>query len=148
MSLPIRLGRPSDMAFVVHSWVHSHEGAQPFKGCSHEHYKVEMTRAVRRLCDKAELRIAYDPKDDDGIVGYACFTGRELHYLYVKKDFRDVLKPEHLLADVKIDSFTFVGRHLQDALDGFRGSHWEVDPDGNRHWKAPPGWRYTPRITI
>jgi hypothetical protein len=148
VSLPIRLGRPSDMAFVIDSWTKSYEGGPPYRGCSFEHYRTDMTKAIRRICDKAELRVAYDPKDDDHLVGYACFTGRELHYLYVKKDFRAEVTPEHLLRDAQIDSFTFGGRHIQDALDGFRGAHYETDPEGKRHWKPPSGWRFTPRITL
>jgi hypothetical protein len=148
MTLPIRLGRAADMAFVISSWLHSYEGGPPFRGTPYEHYKAEMTRAIRRLCDRAELRVAYDPKDDDHIVGYAAFTGSELHYLYVKKNFRAELTPEHLLSNVKLDAFTFRGRHMQDALEGFRGCTYTKDDKGETTWHPPTGWRYTPRITI
>lgn len=136
------------MAFVIDSWTKSYEHGAPFKGCSYEHYKTEMTRAIRRICDKADLHVAYNPHDDDHIVGYACFTEKELHYLYVKKDFRDAVKPEHLLKGITIDSYTFGGRTMQDMLAGYKGSTYDTDPEGHKHWKPPTGWRFTPRITI
>jgi hypothetical protein len=107
-----------------------------------------MTRAIRRLCEKAELRVAHNPQDDDHIVGFACFTKSELHYLYVKKDFRAELKAEHLLAGVPLDSYTFLGRYMQDALDGYQGAGWDAPAGQSRQWKGPKGWRFTPRITI
>ena len=114
------------MAFVVDAWKRSFEDAPSVKGCEPEHYKAEMTRAIRRLCAHGTVRIACDPTDEDAIVGFAAFTGPELHYVYVKQPFRKMGIARMLLDGVAITRYTFRSRQA----------------------RPPSGWRYTPRFTI
>ena len=109
MKLRIRLAKPDDMAFVVDAWKRSYEGAPAVKGADREHYRIEMTRAIRRLCDRAEVRVACDPADEDTLVGFAAFTrsasgAAELHYIYVKKDFRGHGIARDLLEGVRVQT--------------------------------------------
>lgn len=119
------------MAFIIDAWKRSFEGAPAVRGADREHYRVEMTRAIRRLCERATVRVACDPNDEDTLVGFCAFTSpdpdhAELHYAYVKKDFRGIGVMRELTNGVPITAFTF------------------KTPD----FRAPASWRFTPRFTI
>jgi GNAT superfamily N-acetyltransferase len=118
------------MAFVIDAWKRSFEGAPAVRGCDREHYRREMTLAIRRLCDRAQIRIATAPDDDDHLLGFAAFTttddGAELHYVYVKQDFRKMGIARKLLADLKVNAVTFLSTTA----------------------RLPKGWAYKPRFTI
>jgi GNAT superfamily N-acetyltransferase len=126
VTLRIRLAKPDDMAFVIDAWRRSYEDAPAVRGAEREWYRIEMTRAIRRLCDKAEVRVACDPEDEDTMVGFVAFTGDELHYAYTKKDFRGMGVSRQLLEGVPITAYTFRSNNA----------------------RPPQGWRYTPRFTI
>ena len=130
MTFPIRAARDGDMAFILDAWRKSYEGAPAVRGSDREHYRVEMTRTIRRLCDRGEVRIAVSPDDDDHLLGFAVFTraddGAELHYVYVKQTFRGMGVAKALLADVPVRSFTFLSNTA----------------------RPRKGWRYTPRHSI
>jgi GNAT superfamily N-acetyltransferase len=126
MTLRVRLAKPDDMGFVLDAWRRSYEGSPAVRGCEREHYRIEMTRAIRRLCDRAEVRIACDPADEDTIVGFVAFTGNELHYAYTKQDFRGMGVAKQLLEGAHIDAYTFRSNNA----------------------RPPAGWAYKPRFTI
>lgn len=126
MTLRIRAAKPEDTSFVLDAWRRSFEDAPAVRGADREHYRIELTRAIRRLLDKAECRVACDPEDEDTIVGFAAFTGDELHYVYVKKDFRGMGVARQLLDGLSVAAYTFRSNNA----------------------RPPQGWRYTPRFTI
>lgn len=131
MSLAIRAATPADMGFVHHAWRASFfEASLAVRGADREHYRAEMERVVARLCKSGEVRVACDPKDADTVVAFAAFTRRgdvaELHYIYVKKDFRGHGIARDLLRDVKVTSYTFKTPAV----------------------RPPKGWAFTPRFTI
>lgn len=139
MTLPIRPARESDHAFVVDAWKRSYEGAAAVKHCDPGHYRTELGRAIQRvirgslsnMCGTPVVRVAYDPKDDDHLVGFACFSqsqadSAELHYIYVKRDFRGQGIARALLEGVPIKAYTF------------------LSPTA----RPRKGWRFTPRFTI
>lgn len=126
MTLRIRPAKPDDMAFVLDAWRRSYEDAPAVRGADREHYRIEMTRAIRRICDHAEVRVACDPSDEDTLVGFVAFTGGELHYAYVKKDFRGMGVAKQLLSEVPVVAYTFRSNNA----------------------RPPQGWRFTPRFTL
>lgn len=145
--LPIRPMKQSDRAFVEGAWLRTFEGAPAVRGADREHYKTEMLRAIRRLLDRATVRVACDPLEEDSIVGWAAYTGREFHYGLVKDTFRSHCDLAYILAGVDLDAYTFRGRHIEHALVGVSGC--EYTPDGEHFkWTPPKGWRFTPRFTI
>lgn len=150
MTMPFRLRpmRPSDRALVAHSWRASYEGAPAVRGADRDHYRAEMIKTVDRLLDKAQVRVACDPEDEDTIVGWVAFTGREFHWAYVKDAFRNECKVPDLLEGVPIDAYTFRGREIERALLGLDGCEYKTDPKGSVVWSPPRGWRFTPRFTI
>ncbi len=130
MTFPVRTARDGDMAFIVMSWKNSFEGAAAVACCDREHYRIEMTKTIRRLCDNAIVRVATSPDDDDHLLGFAAFTktdaGAELHYCYVKADFRGMGIAKALLRDVDVKTYTFRSKNA----------------------RPHKGWAYTPRFTI
>ncbi len=126
MSIIVREARPNDTAFIIDAWKRSYEGAPAVRGADRDHYRHEMTKAIRRLCDRCVVRIACDSSDEDTIVGFAAFTGGELHYIYVKKDFRGMGIARTLLVGLPIQTYTF------------------STPVARPH----KGWAFTPRFTI
>jgi GNAT superfamily N-acetyltransferase len=93
----IRLGRPSDLAFVVDSWVkRGHERGERLR---------EATARVRALLARHDsvLRVACLPDDSDAILGWAVITAKpphKLHYVYVRKEARKQGIARTLLAGV------------------------------------------------
>jgi len=126
MSLCVRAAGPDDLAFVIDAWRRSYEDAPAVRGAEREHYRTEMTRAIRRLLDRAECRVACDADDPDTIVGFAAFTGDELHYCYTKKDFRGIGVARQLLEGAPITAYTCRSNNA----------------------RPPAGWAYRPRFTI
>jgi hypothetical protein len=150
MTLRRREAKPSDHALVIDSWKRSYEGSPAVRGADREHYRVDMTRTIRRLLDKASIRVACDPDDEDTVVGWVAYTGTELHWGYVKEAFRSECKLSWLLEGVPITAYTFRGRMLEHALVGINGCRFEAANDNDTHvtWHPPKGWRFTPRHSI
>lgn len=144
-----RSARDSDRAFIAHSWSTSFEGAPAVRGADREHYRHEMRRTINRLLDRATVRVACDPSDEDTIVGWVAFTGREFHYGYVKDAFRTELTIADLLEGIELDAYTFKCRPVEHGLVGVGGCEFKTDSESGRiTWIPPKGWRYTPRFTI
>ena len=101
------------------------------EGADAEHYHREIQRIFDRILPRATVKIACDPKDPDNLVGFAVFTGTELHYVYVKQDFRKLGAVRDLLAGLDIRSYTF-----------------KTLPGERRLRPATRGWAFTPRFTI
>lgn len=118
--------RPTDEAFILDAWRRSYEGSAAVKHADREHYRQEMTRTIRRILDKATVRLRVDAEDENTIVGFAAFTGHELHYVYVKKEFRKMGVARALLQDIPITCYTF------------------ITPTVRHH----AGWAFTPRFTL
>lgn len=132
MTLRIRIAKEADLPFIVHSWKCSYENAPAVRGADRNHYRNEMERTVRRLCSRATVRIACDPTDEDTIVGFCAFSqpaanaSAELHYIYVKKDFRGMGYARDLLKGVPVTSYTFITPNVRPRA----------------------GWAFTPRFTL
>ncbi len=129
-----RPARESDHAFIADSWRRSFEGAPSVHGADREHYKHEMTRLIRSLLQAkgTTTYVACDQEDDDVLLGFACFSERELHYVYVRADFRQMGIAKSLLGmSAEIAQYTFR------TLMGERRLH-----------ARERGWKYTPRFTL
>lgn len=104
----IRAGKPSDRAFVENAWRATMLATSPAcVGADPKAFHNEMTRLFERLLPSATVRVACDPKDPDTLVGFVCFTGPELHYVYVAGPFRKLGVVPMLLAGLDITRFTF-----------------------------------------
>jgi GNAT superfamily N-acetyltransferase len=93
----VRLGRPSDLPFVVDSWVK--------RGHARGERLRDATARVRAILadDTTELRVACLPDDEDAILGWAAVTTDEsprLHYAYVRKECRRQGIANALLPDI------------------------------------------------
>ena len=88
--LPIRPARESDDGFILDTWRESLRAESDIAKASTEAYRLVMLRHIRRLSREpgAVRLVCYDPQDDDTLVGYAVATGHELHYVYVRREFR------------------------------------------------------------
>jgi len=127
MSLPVRPFRESDTGYVLDAWRENYMmHGQDMRGANRVHMRGELEQAIRRLIRRATIRIAHNPADDDHLIGFAAFTGHELHYVYVKAAFRGRGIARALLKDAPITGYTF-------RTTGVR---------------APQGWDFTPRLCI
>ena len=125
--LKVRAARAEDMAFISNAWIWSYyEGTPAFRGIADkDHFRLEMTKTIRRICDNAEVRVACDPSDEDTLVGFCAFGLGTLHYVYVKRDFRGMGVARTLLEGVPIKAYSFRTANA----------------------KPRAGWRFTPRFT-
>lgn len=94
----LRLGRPSDLPFVVDCWAK--------RGHAHNERLGEATARVRSIIARADsvLRVACLPDDEDAILGWAVLSTDEpprLHYVYVRKEARGQGIARRLLVGVE-----------------------------------------------
>jgi ribosomal protein S18 acetylase RimI-like enzyme len=93
--IAIRLGRPSDLPYVVDTWAK--------RGRTHDERIGQATARVRALLARPEsvFRVACLPDDDDAILGWTVVTtADELVYVYVRKDARGQSVARRLLAGI------------------------------------------------
>lgn len=130
MKTLVRLAKEEDMAFVVHSWRSSFDGAPAVRGADKDHYFKEMSRVIGRLCGPdfgaAEVRVVCDVEDPDTLLSFVAFKGRELHYAYTRRDFRNAGLMRQALEGVHLDAYTFY----------------------TPRWHPPPTWKFTPRFSV
>lgn len=138
MSLPfiLRDGVDTDLGFVKDSWRGTfHLGGYGAQDAEREHYHEEMTRLFERLFkrdrSRVRIRVACDPKDQDSILGFAVTSGDELHFVYVRQDFRKLGVARALLEDLGVKKFTFATRSGVVRLK-----------------PRERGWAFTPRWTL
>jgi hypothetical protein len=129
VSVLVRDARDADFAFIVDAWCRSFEHSPAVKGADREAYRTEMVRMVRSVMGRATTRVACDHEDDDVLLGFATFSGPVLHYVYVRKDFRQMGIVRAMLEGVDIVHYTF--RTL----------------GGERRLRSR-GWKFTPRFTL
>lgn len=112
MTSPIRIreAKPGDMAFVRDAWRRSYEPESIVYRINRSTYARLMDIMMDRLLDEpgAKVRIAVDAKDDDTFVAFAVMREPELHYVYVKHDFRRQGLVPDMLKDAVIHSHTFL----------------------------------------
>lgn len=77
------------------------------------------------------FRVACDEKDPDTILGFICFSGDELHYVFVERKIRRTGVASKLLDGLPIQRYTF-----------------KTTPFMTRIRPDKRGWKYTPRWTI
>lgn len=86
----LRQAWPSDLPFVVDSWLNSYRMAPRARDMG-DVYFAEQKAIVRRLCNDAGLVIACDAEDPEAILGWLCATNPPniepdpvVHYVYVR----------------------------------------------------------------
>lgn len=94
----IRLARPSDVNFILNSWLKSYRSSYAVKGVCDTIYYREQKRIIMALVNKPgmALFVASDPDDANEIFGWLCAEQRAasasptlvVHYAYVKQAFR------------------------------------------------------------
>jgi len=129
----VRAASAGDFGFVLDTWRRSFEGAPAVMNADKEHFIGEMNTLITRMLNRAGtiVRIACDADDEDTIIGFAALTGSELHYTYVRRDFRGHGIVPAMLAAHPVRSYTFRTQA------------------GERRLKPRErGWVYTPRFTL
>lgn len=132
----IRVGNEKDRAFIVFSWMSSfyeNENGPAVRHADREHYRAEMNRVFDRLVMTARILVACDLEDENVLIGFAAATLRELHYVFVRQDFRKV----------------GIARKLIEAFPDPIKSYTFFTHAGARRLKPRErGWKFTPRFTI
>ncbi len=104
----IRDAVEADWDFMRKAWRETFQfGSLAVDGADKAHYFAEMTRLFAAIAPMASARIASDPEDDDVRIGFACFQGDTLYYVYVMKDFRGHGIAAALLEGVPIKAHAF-----------------------------------------
>lgn len=130
--ITVRPADISDWDFIRKSWRATFlNGGPAVQGADKQHFFDEMTRVFAAICPTAEARMACDPEDADNVLGFAVYTGPELHFVYVLQDFRRMGFVPRLLSDLNITRYTF------STIQGVR-----------RLRPLERGWAFTPRFTL
>ena len=104
----VREAVESDWDFMRKAWRATFLlGGPAVQGASKQHYFDEMTRLFAAIVPTAGARIACDPEDDSNQIGFACYTGTVLHYVYVEQNFRREGVVPKMLDGLPIKHFSF-----------------------------------------
>lgn len=131
---PVNPRSPDEWAFVSMNWRASFEPeSQVARMCGAKAYKRFMTRYVEALRTEtgAYTLIVTPDNDDDHFLGFAVAKEPELHYVYVKPEFRKTGLARALLEGRGIAEYTFTTLLGRERLR----------PDER-------GWRSRPRNTL
>lgn len=136
MTLPVRIRehRDTDLAFVVDTWRRSFSAESTLSRFDKDVYFKLVARHIRDLTHEpgATLRIACDEQDEDAIVGFACVTGPELHYVYVRGG-KETSMRGHGVARAMLDGLAIASYACRTSA-------------GERRLKPKErGWAYQPR---
>ena len=109
MSGPLRIrdADETDWGFIRKAWRESYMRAPAVQGAGKQQYFDEMTRLFAAIVPTAGARMAVDASDDDNRIGFACYTGTILHYVYVLQDFRGNGLVPLMLEGLPIKHFSF-----------------------------------------
>jgi hypothetical protein len=92
---------PSDMPFILSSWLRSYRKASPVSGPV---YYVGQEAVIRRLLVRSSIVLACNPEDPSTVLGYVVFervpSGGLVHYVYVKELVRRCGLAARLLSEV------------------------------------------------
>jgi hypothetical protein len=128
----IRDATAADWPFMATAWRSSFFNlGWGVRGADKQHYFDEMTRLFAAIAPTASARIACDPTDDGVQIGFACYTGTKLHFVYVMQDFRREGLVPSMLEGLPIKHYTFM-----------------TTPGVKRLKPADRGWQFTPCFTF
>ncbi len=133
--IKVRPARPiaDEDAFVAMNWRLSCEHESRVAMLGPRPYARFMGRLIEELRTEegAYTLIATDEEDEDLFLGFAVIKEPELHFVYVKHEFRKQGIAKLLLADRNIDRITTTTRKCVERLK-----------------PAERGWELRPRLTI
>lgn len=87
LDLVVRAMVSSERAIVANSWIRSYERRRP-EIVLPVVWRRGHARVVDALLSRSSVYVA-ELKDAPGeVLGWACFSGDDLHYAYTKKDYR------------------------------------------------------------
>lgn len=126
MEILIREPTEGDIPFLVSTW----RNALLYSSPTFQHVKKESlikhyTPVILGLLNKSDVRVACLDSDPDIIIGYAVTIGSTLHFVYVKKAWRNQGICTILLGETKYKHLTHLTKTGL-ALAQKRG--WEFDP--------------------
>jgi hypothetical protein len=85
----LRDARPEDEAVIMRAWlVGFHKGGDWPRRVPKERYFREHKATVQRLLAKSLTIVACNPEREWQVLGFLCYSGPVLHWVYVKQMYR------------------------------------------------------------
>lgn len=84
----IRPAKPTDLNYVVSSWIRSVRGQYPYKLFCKPAMTKYSDRVQRMVYGSSQVTIACDEKDEDVVLGWIAHDPGVLHFAWVKYPFR------------------------------------------------------------
>ena len=91
----------TDMPYIHQTWIRSYKSAPHCRRMEIADYWCGQTVVIQRCLLESNVLVARMAGEDapDTILGWACFAGDVLHYVYVRKAFRNHGVASQLLAE-------------------------------------------------
>ncbi len=114
-SVTLRPAEENDISFVFNSWLRSYQSSDFAKGIPPKLYFPHHHQIIERILQRGgKLTIACLQDEPSAILGWLCIEGKVLHYVYVKKPYRQLG-----IATKLIDGNRFVVYTHQTYATGF-----------------------------
>lgn len=101
-NIHIRRSVPADGAFVFATWLKSlYYGNSWFREIEKEHFMTVYRTVISKLVRESVVEVACLSDDPNVLIGYMVHSGPTLHYIYVKKAWRQFGVAKLLVGDKK-----------------------------------------------
>lgn len=92
--------QPSDQAMVYIDWLRSYQPSLDVRGTGPTEYRDGMGRRILRLLAASQTAIAVHASYPTAALGWCCFAGDAVHFVYVKSEARRKGIAHELLASI------------------------------------------------
>jgi GNAT superfamily N-acetyltransferase len=99
--IAIRYANASDLRFVRDSWFESYRRGGFAPEIGFDLFSEGQRKLIATLTHPSNVRVACAENTPDEILGWVCFEGATVHYVYVKSAYRKLGCAEGLLEDVR-----------------------------------------------
>lgn len=123
-TIQIRDAKPEDLPLIYSTWLLGlYHGCDWFSRIKKESFFRNYKVVIERLIPKCEVKVACLADDEDVILGYVCYRGENLDWIFVKKAWRKMGIARMLLPKgiTNCTHLTKVGRSI-------KPKEWTFDP--------------------
>lgn len=121
----IRDAQGTDLPFIYSTWLKNlYYGSHWFREIDKDRYFDKYKRVVTSLITHSTVKIACLSSEPEVIIGYVVYRGDTLHWVYVKKAWRQMGIAKEL---VPVNDIRWVS-HLTKIGKQLRRKEWRFDP--------------------
>lgn len=119
--LYIRTEMPSDINFILNSWLKSYRNSKKTKKMTNDEYYTKQSKLIFELLQSSQIRVACNPEDIKQIFGYIVYeVSGVVHFAYTKQVYRKFGVLKALLVQANLYNKPIVCTHWLSKCKEFK----------------------------